>query len=83
MAKTKATPTEKYWKKRQEELEKKWDKKSRTEIEQELKAYYEQSLAHIEKDISALYQRFATDNGMDMAAAQQLLTGKEDRKSVV
>lgn len=79
MAKTKATPTEKYWKKRQEELEKKWDKKSRAEIEQELKAYYEQSLAHIEKDISALYQRFATDNGMDMAAAQQLLTGKEYR----
>ena len=79
MAKTKATPTEKYWKKRQEELEKKWDKKSRTEIEQELKAYYEQSLAHIEKDISALYQRFATDNGMDMAAAQQLLTGTEYR----
>ena len=79
MAKTKATPTEKYWKKRQEELEKKWDKKSRAEIEQELKAYYEQSLAHIEKDISALYQRFATDNGIDMAAAQQLLTGKEYR----
>ena len=79
MAKTKATPTEKYWKKRQEELEKKWDKKSRTEIERELRAYYEQSLTHIEKDISALYQRFATDNGMDMAAAQQLLTGKEYR----
>ena len=79
MAKTKATPTEKYWKKRQEELEKKWDKKSRAEIEQELKVYYEQSLAHIEKDISVLYQRFATDNGMDMAAAQQLLTGKEYR----
>lgn len=79
MAKTKATPTEKYWKKRQEELEKKWDKKSREEIERELRAYYEQSLAHIEKDISALYQRFATDNGMDMAAAQQLLTGKEYR----
>ena len=79
MAKTKATPTEKYWKKRQEELEKKWDKKSREEIEKELHAYYEQSLAHIEKDISTLYQRFATDNGMDMAAAQQLLTGKEYR----
>ena len=79
MAKTKATPTEKYWKKRQEELEKKWDKKSREEIEKELRAYYEQSLIHIEKDISALYQRFATDNGMDMAAAQQLLTGKEYR----
>ena len=79
MAKTKATPTEKYWKKRQEELEKKWDKKSREEIERELRAYYEQSLTHIEKDISALYQRFTTDNGMDMAAAQQLLTGKEYR----
>lgn len=79
MAKTKATPTEKYWKKRQEELEKKWDRKSREEIEKELRAYYEQSLTHIEKDISALYQRFATDNGMDMAAAQQLLTGKEYR----
>lgn len=79
MAKTKATPTEKYWKKRQEELEKKWDKKSREEIERELRAYYEQSRTHIEKDISALYQRFATDNGMDMAAAQQLLTGKEYR----
>lgn len=79
MAKTKATPTEKYWKKRQEELEKKWDKKSREEIERELRAYYEQSLAHIEKDISVLYRRFATDNGMDMAAAQQLLTGKEYR----
>lgn len=79
MAKTKATPTEKYWKKRQEELEKKWDKKSREEIERELRAYYEQSLTHIEKDISALYQRFATDNGMDMAAAQQLLTDKEYR----
>ena len=79
MAKTKVTPTEKYWKKRQEELEKKWDKKSREEIERELRAYYEQSLTHIEKDISALYQRFTTDNGMDMAAAQQLLTGKEYR----
>ena len=79
MAKTKATPTEKYWKKRQEELEKKWDKKSHEEIERELRAYYEQSLTHIEKDISALYHRFATDNGMDMAAAQQLLTGKEYR----
>ena len=79
MAKTKATPTEKYWKKRQEELEKKWDKKSREEIEKELRTYYEQSLIHIEKDISALYQRFATDNGMDMAAAQQILTGKEYR----
>ena len=44
-----------------------------------MKAYYEQSLAHIEKDIQTLYQRFATDNGMDMAAAQRLLMGSEYR----
>lgn len=44
-----------------------------------MKAYYEQSLAHIEKDIQTLYQRFATDNGLDMAAAQRLLMGSEYR----
>lgn len=44
-----------------------------------MKAYYEQSLAHIEKDIRTLYQRFATDNGLDMAAAQRLLMGGEYR----
>ncbi|WP_298594773.1 minor capsid protein [uncultured Mitsuokella sp.] len=75
----KATPTETYWQKRQRELEEEWNRKSRQEIERELKAYYEQSLAHIEKDIQTLYQRFATDNGLDMAAAQQLLMGSEYR----
>ncbi len=44
-----------------------------------MKAYYEQSLAHIEKDIRTLYQRFATDNGLDMVAAQRLLMGSEYR----
>ena len=44
-----------------------------------MKAYYEQSLAHIEKDIQTLYQRFATDNGLDMVAAQRLLMGSEYR----
>ena len=44
-----------------------------------MKAYYEQSLAHIEKDIQTLYQRFATDTGLDMAAAQRLLMGSEYR----
>ena len=72
-------PTETYWQKRQRELEEEWNRKSRQEIERELKAYYEQSLAHIEKDIQTLYQRFATDNGLDMAAAQRLLMGSEYR----
>ena len=75
----KATPTETYWQKRQRELEEEWNRKSRQEIERELKAYYEQSLAHIEKDIQTLYQRFATDTGLDMAAAQRLLMGSEYR----
>lgn len=75
----KATPTETYWQKRQRELEEEWNRKSRQEIERELKAYYEQSLAHIEKDIRTLYQRFATDNGLDMVAAQRLLMGSECR----
>ena len=44
-----------------------------------MKAYYEQSLAHIEKDIQTLYQRFATDNGLDMVAAQRFLMGSEYR----
>lgn len=72
-------PTETYWQRRQRELEEEWNRKSRQEIERELKAYYEQSLAHIEKDIQTLYQRFATDNGLDMAAAQRLLMGSEYR----
>lgn len=75
----KATPTETYWQKCQRELEEEWNRKSRQEIERELKAYYEQSLAHIEKDIQTLYQRFATDTGLDMAAAQRLLMGSEYR----
>ena len=75
----KATPTETYWQKRQRELEEEWNRKSRQEIERELKAYYAQSLAHIEKDIQTLYQRFATDTGLDMAAAQRLLMGSEYR----
>ena len=75
----KVTSTETYWQERQRELEEAWNRKSRQEIERELKAYYEQSLAHIEKDIRTLYQRFATDNGLDMVAAQRLLMGSEYR----
>lgn len=70
---------ERYWRRRTDELEQKWNEKSRQEIEKELAAYYRQSLEHIQKNVNDLYARFAKENGMDMVAAQRLLQGKEYR----
>lgn len=70
---------EQYWARRMAELEEKWNKKSRQELETELAAYYRQALAHIQKDIDALYARFADDNGLTYVEASQLLQGSEYR----
>lgn len=70
---------EKYWQKRNEELEAEWFKRSQREIEKELAAYYAQALRHIEKDINDLYTRFSIDNSMNMVAVQRLLQGGEFR----
>lgn len=70
---------EQYWARRMAELEEKWNKKSRQELEAELVAYYRQALAHIQQDIDALYARFADDNGLTYVEASQLLQGSEYR----
>lgn len=70
---------EKYWQRRNEELEAEWFKRSQREIEKELAAYYAQALRHIEKDINDLYTRFSIDNSMNMVALQRLLQGDEFR----
>ena len=73
------TRDEKYWQKRNEELEAEWFKRSQREIEKELAAYYAQALRHIEKDINDLYTRFSIDNSTNMVAVQRLLQGDEFR----
>lgn len=73
------TRDEKYWQRRNEELEAEWFKRSQREIEKELAAYYAQALRHIEKDINDLYTRFSIDNSMNMVAVQRLLQGDEFR----
>lgn len=71
--------SEAYWARRAEEREAEWFKKSQRTIEKELAACYEQSLQHIRDDIAVLYARFAADNNMDIAAAQELIKGSEFR----
>lgn len=71
--------SEAYWARRAEEREAEWFKKSQQTIEKELAVYYEQSLQHIRDDIAVLYARFAADNNMDIAAAQELIKGSEFR----
>lgn len=73
------TRDEKYWQRRNEELEAEWFKRSQREIEKELAAYYAQALRHIEKDINDLYTRFSIDNSMNMVAVQRLLQGDDFR----
>ena len=68
---------EDYWKKRAEEREAEWSKKSKDTIEKELAQYYEQALSRINDDIAALYGRYAKDNNLTYAEANKLLTSKE------
>lgn len=71
------TENEAYWEKRNEELAAKWLVKSKREIEKELALYYQQALEAIMKDINSLYAKFATLEGMDMAAAKRYLQSGE------
>lgn len=73
----KPTQAELYWQERNEELEAEWFRKSQQEVEKKLARYYVQALKHIEKDINDLYIRFAGQNNMSIAKAQELLQGKE------
>ena len=68
---------EDYWKKRAEEREAEWAKKSKDTIEKELAEYYEQALSRITDDIAVLYGRYAKDNNLTYAEANKLLTSKE------
>lgn len=68
---------EDYWKKRAEEREAEWTKKSKDTIEKELADYYRQALSRITDDIAILYGRYAKDNNLTYAEASKLLTGKE------
>ena len=68
---------EDYWKKRAEEREAEWTKKSKDTIEKELAKYYGQALSRINDDIAVLYGRYAKDNNLTYAEASKLLTGKE------
>lgn len=68
---------EAYWAARIAELEKKWNRKSREQLEKELARYYNQALKHIQKDIEALYGRFAKDNELSYADAVKTLTTSE------
>ena len=68
---------EDYWKKRAEEREAEWNKKSKDTIEKELAQYYEQALSRIADDIAVLYGKYAKDNNLTYTEASKLLTGKE------
>lgn len=68
---------EDYWKKRAEEREAEWIKKSKDTIEKELADYYRQALSRITDDIAVLYGRYAKDNNLTYTEASKLLTGKE------
>lgn len=68
---------EDYWKKRAEEREAEWIKKSKDTIEKELAEYYRRALSRITDDIAVLYGRYAKDNNLTYAEASKLLTGKE------
>lgn len=68
---------EDYWKKRAEEREAEWTKKSKDTIEKELADYYRQALSRITDDIAVLYGRYAKDNNLTYTEASKLLTDKE------
>ena len=68
---------EDYWKKRAEEREAEWTKKSKDTIEKELAEYYRRALSRITDDIAILYGRYAKDNNLTYAEASKLLTSKE------
>lgn len=68
---------EDYWKKRAEEREAEWIKKSKDTIEKELAEYYRRALSRITDDIAVLYGRYAKDNNLTYTEASKLLTDKE------
>lgn len=68
---------EDYWKKRAEEREAEWIKKSKDTIEKELAEYYRRALSRITDDIAVLYARYAKDNNLTYTEASKLLTDKE------
>ena len=68
---------EDYWKKRAEEREIEWIKKSKDTIEKELAEYYRRALSRITDDIAVLYGRYAKDNNLTYTEASKLLTDKE------
>ena len=74
-----AQTSEDYWDKRMTEREAQWYAKSQQTIEKEMADYYLQAASRIRNDIAVLYARFATDNGIDKVAAQQLIQGDEYR----
>lgn len=77
MAVKRLSSSEQYWKKRAEERENEWSKKSQAEIEKEIKNLYIRALENIKKDVNDLYERFADENGLSMADAKKLITGNE------
>ena len=60
-----------------EELEAKWQRKARRDIEKKLMLYYQQALEAIEADLSALYAELADEEGLDMIAAGRMLRDDE------
>lgn len=69
--------SEQYWKNRAEEREAEWTKKSKAEIEKEVKNLYARALINIKKDINDLYERFADENGLSITDAKKLITRNE------
>lgn len=69
--------SEAYWKKRAEEREQYWHKKSQQTIETELAKQYQEALGHIQTDIAALYGRYARDNKLSVADARKIIQGSE------
>lgn len=65
-----------YWKKRNEELLKIHAQRADS-IESELKKEYEKSINGIKKEIESFYQRYADENGINMAEARKQLRREE------
>lgn len=70
------TKDKKYWQKRSED--RLTDKLEHAErLNKRLDKHYKAALTQIAKDINVLYKQFASENGLDMATANQLITGEE------
>ncbi len=68
-----------YWRDRALEREKHWYDLTTRELNEEVKAYFEQSLEKICREIESLYARYAEENKLTMSEARRLIRGKEFR----